>query len=330
MTVKKRSWARRAGVVVAMAAALSFGVGDAFARAGGGKSSGSRGSMSRSAPPVTDTAPRTAQPLPGATNPSAAARAPGAAAAASAAAPSRFGGLMGGLAMGFLGAGLFGLLTGNGFLSGLGSMMGFIGLLLQVALVFFIVRFALNWYRNRNQPAGAAAGAGMERQATPPEWTPGATGAGTGAAAMAAAAAPVITPLKLIDADFNTFERLLGEIQTCYSNGDRMGLSHRATPEMCRVFGQDLDEADRAGVANRIRNVKLLQGDLSEAWREGATEYATVAMRFQLNDVTVNKATGQIVDGEPDRLVEATEVWTFVRRAAESPEAWRLSAIQQA
>jgi hypothetical protein len=30
-------------------------------------------------------------------------------------------------------------------------------------------------------------------------------------------------------------------------------------------------------MVNPVSNVKLLQGDLTEAWREGDTEYATVA-----------------------------------------------------
>jgi hypothetical protein len=37
--------------------------------------------------------------------------------------------------------------------------------------------------------------------------------------------------------------------------------------------------------------VKLLQGDLAEAWREGDTDYATVAMKFALKDSTVESAS---------------------------------------
>ena len=36
---------------------------------------------------------------------------------------------------------------------------------------------------------------------------------------------------------------------------------------------------------NKVSGVKLLQGDLAEAWRENNDEYATVAMRFSLIDV---------------------------------------------
>ena len=311
---------------LAMVAALALVAGDVHARAGGSKSGGSRGSMSRSAPPTTDTAPRTAQPLPGTQMPSAGMAGAGAAAAA-AKAPSRFGsGLMGGLAMGFLGAGLFGLLSGHGFMAGLGSMMGFLGLLLQIVLVFFAVRFALNWFRNRNQPAAAGNAPGFDRSPVQPGVMAGAMGGG----AAAAQAAPAPQPLKLGEADFGAFERLLGEVQDCYSRADRNGMMLRATPEMVQFFGHEVDDLARRGLSNRVSNVKLLQGDLAEAWREPGAEYATVAMRFALSDVTVETATGRVVEGDANAIQEATEVWTFVRRPGESPEGWRLSAIQQA
>src|SRR6185295_3850562 len=44
-------------------------------------------------------------------------------------------GLLGGLALGFLGAGLFGMLTGSGFLGGLAGMASILGFLAQIALI---------------------------------------------------------------------------------------------------------------------------------------------------------------------------------------------------
>ena len=41
------------------------------------------------------------------------------------------------------------------------------------------------------------------------------------------------------------------------------------------------------GVVNQVSDVKLEQGDLAEAWREGNVDYATVAMRFRLVDRTL-------------------------------------------
>jgi predicted lipid-binding transport protein (Tim44 family) len=71
--------------------------------------------------------------------------------------------------------------------------------------------------------------------------------------------------------------------------------------------------------------VKLLQGDLAESWREGETDYATVALRFALTDKTLDRNTGAVVAGS-EQPGEATEVWTFARRPG---GAWELSAIQQ-
>ena len=90
-------------------------------------------------------------------------------------------------------------------------------------------------------------------------------------------------------------------------------------------FTADLAENVAKGVVNKVSDVKLLQGDLAEAWHEGSDDYATVAMRFGLVDKTVDRATGRVVDGG-DQPVEATELWTFVRPKNAS---WMLSAIQQ-
>jgi predicted lipid-binding transport protein (Tim44 family) len=124
-------------------------------------------------------------------------------------------------------------------------------------------------------------------------------------------------------ADFETFERLLGEIQTAYGAEDINKLRARVTPEMLSYYLEELNANASRGVINRISNVKLLQGDAAEAWREGDTEYCTVAVRYALNDEIVDRNTGQLLERGPD---EATEVWTFMRARGGN---WILSGIQQ-
>ena len=89
---------------------------------------------------------------------------------------------------------------------------------------------------------------------------------------------------------------------------------------MLSYFSEELARNASRGVVNQISDVKLLQGDLSEAWREINDDYATVAMRYSLNDKIVDRATGRVVEEEPS---EATEFWTF-RRARER----RLGALR--
>jgi predicted lipid-binding transport protein (Tim44 family) len=94
---------------------------------------------------------------------------------------------------------------------------------------------------------------------------------------------------------------------------------------MAGYFAEDLAANQGRGVVNQVSDVKLLQGDLAEAWREGEADYATVALRFALIDKTIDSTSGRIVDGS-DTPDEATELWTFRRERGSD---WTLSAIQQ-
>jgi predicted lipid-binding transport protein (Tim44 family) len=222
------------------------------------------------------------------------------------------GGLLGGLAAGFLGAGLFGLLFGHGFFGGMGGFASLLGLLLQVVLVVFVARLIFAWWQQRHAPAYAAA-----HPATGHDFS--------GLGGLLGTSASTGEPFSIGKADYDAFERLLEEIQAAYSAEDLSALRNLATPEMLSYFSEQLTENASRGLVNRISAVRLLQGDLSEAWREGDTDYATVAMRFSLTDSMIERASGRTVDGGGPS--EVTEMWTFRRARGGN---WLLSAIQQA
>ena len=316
---------KRAATILALAAALTVAAPAVEARPGGGGSMGSRGSRTFNAPSATTTAPTAApmqrtqtQPSPGMNNPGMSN--PGMQAPA---ARPRFGG---GFMAGLLGAGLLGALLGGGFFGGLGGIASMLGLLLQVGLVVLLVSFAVRWFRRRNgEPV--AAGAPYARSGLDPNAGGGNAGfdgaAGAGGMLGGAQRPPQQRPVQIGPNDFQSFERLLGEVQDAYSHEDMVGLRNLATPEMAGYFEEELRGNKARGVVNRITDVKLQQGDLSEAWGEGAQELATVAMRYTLKDVTIDRNTNRVVETEPG---EATELWTFVRNPGRP---WILSAIQQ-
>jgi len=305
----------------AVAAVLAFAAGDANARAGRGGSFGSRGTQTFSAPPSTTTAP-SARPIersmtqqqPGGTFTRPAPTSP---------LGGFFGrpGFLGGLFAGFLGAGLFGMLFGHGLLGGLGGFASFLGLILQVALVVIVARLVWAWWQRRSQPA-LAGGPSLRENLSAFSGTSLGSGLGGHGPAPSARASGT-DEVGLTPDDFNAFERLLGEIQTAYGAEDLGRLRVQVTPEMVSYFSEELAANASNGVVNKVSDVKLLQGDLAEAWREGGTEYASVAMRYSLVDQTVERESGRVVQGGPD---EATEVWTFMRARGGH---WLLSAIQQ-
>jgi predicted lipid-binding transport protein (Tim44 family) len=295
--------------LAAIATALVLVAADAHARAGGGFSGGSRGLRTFSPPPSTSTAPNSAAPIQRTITQPGGATATG---LGSGARPGLFGGgLFGGLAAGFLGAGLFGMLFGHGLFGGMGGFASIIGLLLQVVLVVIVARLIFAWWQRRNMPAYAAAHP--------------ATGHGfAGLGGMLGSSASAGQPLTIAKADYDAFEKLLGDIQQAYSAEDLSALRAEMTPEMVSYFAEQMTQNASRGLINRVSDVKLLQGDLAEAWREGDADYATVAMRFALTDSMVERASGRTVEGGSPS--EVTELWTF-RRARGGD--WLLSAIQQ-
>ena len=288
-------------------AALALAPSIADARAGGFGSFGSRGGRTFSAPPPTSTAPYAASPMersltprpnPGAANPGFAGAPMGA--------PARSGfgsGLLGGL----LGVGLGSMLFGGGFM-GNGGGFGFIGLLLQLVLLFFAGRWVL-----RRILGQRPAFAGMSRMGQP-----------TGLGGTPGGARP--TPsVGIGPSDYAAFDQLLQSVQAAWTAHDVRTLSQLTTPEMASYFGEQLAEQVSRGITNSVTDVHLDKGDLSESWAENGREYATVAMRFSALDVTLDQS-GRVVEGDTVTRSVATELWTFIRVPAGR---WLLSAIQQ-
>jgi predicted lipid-binding transport protein (Tim44 family) len=312
---------RRAAAVMALAAALTVAAPIAEARPGGGGSFGSRGSRTYTAPSATPTAPGGGMTMQRSqTAPSPGMGSPGM--QAPAATGRRFGG---GFFAGLLGAGLIGALLGGGFFGGLGGLASMIGLLFQVGLVVLVVMLALRFFRRRNEPAGAGAPyarSSLDERPGPGGPAGGVSG-GAGAGMFGGQRPPQTRPVQIGPADYQAFERLLGDIQDAYSREDRVTLGNLSTPEMVSYFDEELRNNAARGVVNKISDVKLLQGDLAESWGEDRTDYATVAMRYALKDVMVERASGRVVQTDSS---EATELWTFLRQPGRG---WVLSAIQQ-
>jgi predicted lipid-binding transport protein (Tim44 family) len=304
---------RRTPVLLAgfafLAMVLSPGL--AEARAGGGSSFGSRGSMTYSAPPSTNTAPYSASPMQRSMTPQ---YQPAPGYASPMYQGQRSSGFMSGLMGGLIGAGIGGLLFGHGFMGGGMGMFGFLGLLLQIFLVVALVRFLFRFFTSGRSPAMAGGPNIFARGGSP---GPGPMQGG--------GRPPGLPPISIGPTDYQQFEQLLKGIQAAWSAHDLSGLQAMTTPEMRSYFAEQLAEQVSRGVRNVVSDVSLVTGDLSQAWTEQGRDYATVAMRFSMVDVT-RDAAGRVVDGSPNEHVTATEIWTFVRSRGGH---WILSAIQQ-
>ena len=325
---------RFAGVFAVAAMAFSMvAVDHADARRMGGGGFGSRGARTYQSAPPTATAPSAAAPVQRSMTPNAGPQAGTAARNAGQQRPGFMNGFGGSLLRGLAIGGLIGMLFGGGF----GGMAGMLGMILQIALIAGGIMLLMRFLRSRSAPtpamaSGPAGGNGMNRSAYEPERNRPATGGGLGGLGGLGAklgGQKVGNPdeIGVTPQDLSTFERMLAEIQGAYGREDYASLRAATTPEMMSYFSEELGTNASNGVKNEVSDVTLLQGDVSEAWREGATEYVTVAMRYSSIDATRERATGKVVDGDAEAATESTEIWTFTRQGRGQ---WLLSAIQSA
>jgi predicted lipid-binding transport protein (Tim44 family) len=316
---------------IALAASLLVAA-PADARRGG--SFGSRGARTYTPPQRTQTAPTQTAPIERSMTPrQPTAQQPGAR-PATAGAPvqqPRRGGFLGGLGGGLLGGllmgGLIGAMLGHGFGAG---MAGFGALLFQLALVGLGVWLLMKLFRRRQQPvaAGAAGWPGATSRFEAPEARSGVRPMGGGMytpATPASSASPI--EIAVTAEDRQDFERLLGEVQSAFSREDYGRLRELTTPEIMSFLSEELSQNATQGRRNEVSDLKLLEADIAEAWREGDQEYVTAALRYQARDVMRDRATGAVVSGDAEQPSQTTELWTFVRQAY-GP--WKLSAIQEA
>ncbi|MDC9812303.1 Tim44 domain-containing protein [Rhizobium binxianense] len=320
-------------VIAALTSATVFAsLDDAEARRAGSGGFGSRGTRTFQAPPVTSTAPAPAAPIERSMTPRPQTTAPATAQQPfGAQRPGLFGGFGRSMIGGLIAGGLLGMLVGHGF----GGGFGFLGMLLQIALIGGAVMLAMRYFANRRQPSYGAGGQSRSYgQSSYGQQSYGMSPAGNSSFQIPAIGSGSSSrgnrpsdEIGLAQADLDQFEELLTQVQTAYGAEDYGTLRRLTTPEAMSYLAEELGENATNGVRNRVSDVKLLQGDIAEAWREDGQEYATLAMRYSSIDAMVERDSGRIVSGDDRHPSESTEVWTFVRKPSAG---WKLAAIQGA
>jgi len=131
-------------------------------------------------------------------------------------------------------------------------------------------------------------------------------------------------PARLAD----TASDIFFKVQAAWMNRDMSQAAAVLTPEMSDILQKDCDRLRGQGRINRLENIAVRSVAATEAWQESGLDYVTVHFLASLLDFTVDERSGQVVEGSRTEPVKFEEYWTLVRPVG--PNAWRLSAIQQA
>jgi predicted lipid-binding transport protein (Tim44 family) len=289
---------------------------DAYARAGGGRSSGSRGSRSYSAPSSPSSPSRQAGPAP-----------------SSQPAPSQGGGFMRGIAGGLVGGIIGGMLFRSLGFGGDGGMGGGIGLF-EIILIVGIL-YGIWWYiKKRRREAEATAGPAYYRTGsmTEPQQTAYVPSYGQQAAGSDLDAG--LGYIRQMDSGFDE-QRFKDQcmdtffkVQGAWANRDMSGIRNMFTDEMYRFMEGEADDLKRNKQTNRLENIAVRAVELSEVWQEAGKDFITVRFLANLLDYTIDETTGAVISGSKTDPVKFEEYWTFTRPVGNN--SWQLSAINQA
>ena len=295
---------------------------EVLARAGGGRSGGSRGSRSSSAPQTMSPY----QQNPGAPSSGMSNRSTPNAPSMGMGSPLMRG-LAGGLAGGFLGSMLFSGL-GHGAMGsggGGGGGIGFLEILLLGIGAFLLFRFI----RNRKKTAESQT---QQTNYIPPAYAQESFSPQAPASDQTVEAG--IGHIQSMDARFNPadfkewVQDLFFKIQAAWTNQDLGSLTPFLGPEIKAMFSQDLEGQKARGQVNRLENISVRSVDITEAWQEEGKDYITILFYANLLDYVEDKKTGAVVSGSKTEPVKFREYWTFTRPVG-GQGTWLLSAIQQ-
>ena len=116
-------------------------------------------------------------------------------------------------------------------------------------------------------------------------------------------------------------------IVMAYAEGDRRTLKNLLSKEVYDGFEAAIRERESRGETVETRFVAIDKSDITAAELRARTAHVTLRFVSQLVSVTRDKA-GNVIDGNPDKVTEVTDVWTFARDISSRDPNWKLVATE--
>jgi predicted lipid-binding transport protein (Tim44 family) len=116
-------------------------------------------------------------------------------------------------------------------------------------------------------------------------------------------------------------------IVTAYAQGDRRSLKNLLSREVYDGFEHAIKEREGRGEKAETRFVSIDKSDIIGAEVKGQSAQVTVRFVSQLVSVTRDR-DGNPIDGNPDKVTDVTDVWTFARDLASRDPNWKLVATE--
>jgi predicted lipid-binding transport protein (Tim44 family) len=118
-------------------------------------------------------------------------------------------------------------------------------------------------------------------------------------------------------------------IVTAFAEGNRRTLKNLLNNEVYDGFNGAIADREKRGEQIDQSFVGIKSADLVEAELKGGVAQLTVKFVSELISATRDRA-GVVIGGDPKRIREVTDIWTFAREVASRDPNWKLVATQAA
>ncbi|KIZ33019.1 MULTISPECIES: Tim44/TimA family putative adaptor protein [Rhodopseudomonas] len=112
-------------------------------------------------------------------------------------------------------------------------------------------------------------------------------------------------------------------IVMAFANGDRRALKDLLSSDVYESFEAAIKDREKNEQKTETRFVSIEKSELVGAEVRDRAAQLTVRFVSQMISVTRDKA-GAIVDGNPDKVADITDVWTFARDITSRDPNWKL------
>jgi predicted lipid-binding transport protein (Tim44 family) len=116
-------------------------------------------------------------------------------------------------------------------------------------------------------------------------------------------------------------------IVLAYAEGDRRSLKNLLSRDVYEGFEAAIRERETKGETVETKFVAIDKSDITGAELRGRMAQVTLRFVSQLISVTRDKS-GTVIEGNPEKVTDVTDVWTFARDLSSRDPNWKLVATE--
>ncbi|MEP1577256.1 Tim44/TimA family putative adaptor protein [Roseibium album] len=138
-----------------------------------------------------------------------------------------------------------------------------------------------------------------------------------------------------VDRSFEPQEFLQGAraayemIVMAFADGDKKALKNLLSSDVYEGFVGAIEDREKRGETIESTFVGIDKAEIVEAALKTSTAQVTVKIHSQLISATRDKE-GEVVDGDPAKVTEVVDIWTFARDTMSRDPNWKLVATESA